>query len=340
MPEEVIYEILQKYELKPKQLFPVQKGYRNESHPVELGNGKHINLIIYKAETDILNKIKSANLVSDYLANQGFPTRSLLDPRIIKLKINSTDKYCAVYSYLPGQTIPWEAYTMKHIKLLGATLSNMHYDLAKFKPAIELPNVSAIYANLTKRIKKYLNDPKIKQAMLDKLGLEVDTDSLNSLYESLELAFLMPSPQVLHLDYVRGNILFDKNSDNQLFVSGVLDFEKTAVGNKIFDLARTLAFLLIDCKYKSEDKIRKYFLISGYNKKGKSKFTKKLAIINGRKVDIFEELINFYLVYDIYKFMLHNPYESLSINEHYKRTLELLLDRCRVLRISTLSSLS
>jgi Ser/Thr protein kinase RdoA (MazF antagonist) len=124
-----------------------------------------------------------------------------------------------------------------------------------------------------------------------------------------------PGQQPLHMDFVRGNILFTPTTSQ---VSGILDFEKVAWGHPTFDVARTLAFLLVDCKYKTEPKIRKYFLHSGYNKRGKATFT------GGANL---EKLIDMFLTYDFYKFLLHNPYESLPDNEHFVRTQALLHER-------------
>jgi Ser/Thr protein kinase RdoA (MazF antagonist) len=115
---------------------------------------------------------------------------------------------------------------------------------------------------------------------------------------------------------VRGNILFD----DQARITGVLDFEKTAWGHPALDIARTLAFLLVDCKYKSEDKTRKYFLISGYNKRGPARTPGSSPLL--------EKLITTFLLHDFYKFLRHNPYESLRNNEHFVRTRDLLVQRC------------
>ncbi len=114
---------------------------------------------------------------------------------------------------------------------------------------------------------------------------------------------------------------------NNVTVTGILDFEKTAYGHPLFDIARSLAFLLIDCKYKDAAKIRKYFLQSGYAKRGQT----TLPLINlhtrDTSVSLLEQLIDLFLLHDFYKFLLHNPYESLARNEHYQRTEQLLLER-------------
>jgi hypothetical protein len=116
------------------------------------------------------------------------------------------------------------------------------------------------------------------------------------------------------MDFVRGNILFEGDE-----ISGILDFEKTASGHTVMDISRTLAFLLVDCKYKTIDKVIKYFLYSGYQKRGKNKDIGNDA---DRKI-----LVEMFLFYDLYKFLLHNPYEFLQQNEHYVRTKDILIGR-------------
>jgi Ser/Thr protein kinase RdoA (MazF antagonist) len=121
-----------------------------------------------------------------------------------------------------------------------------------------------------------------------------------------------PSQQPLHMDFVRGNILFDDDK-----ITGILDFEKASLGHVIMDVSRTLAFLLVDCKYKTPEKVRKYFLKSGYFKDTGGK------IINLKLMDL---LIEMFLTYDFYKFLRHNPYESLLQNQHYLRTRDILIN--------------
>jgi Ser/Thr protein kinase RdoA (MazF antagonist) len=288
----------------------VQKGYRNESYAATLADGQKVNLIIYKREPDILTKIQNANCVSNFLAAQGMPVRHTVNERIVRLGKGTTAKYAALYNYLPGQTIPWEAYTMEHIKQLGAAMSNMHAALQGL-PQNGLSFVIDECRALLKRMDKYFADDGVHDALADKLGLAIlDTTRLRP---ALTIAIDLPA-QALHMDFVRGNILFD----DQANITGILDFEKTAWGPVIFDIARTLAFLLVDCKYKQEPKIRKYFLHSGYNKRGKNSFEPS---------PLLEDLLDFFLLHDFYKFLRHNPYESLNENQHFVRTRDFLLKR-------------
>lgn len=84
---------------------------------------------------------------------------------------------------------------------------------------------------------------------------------------SLHQAFLRKDGStLLHLDFVRGNILFDDKNK----VCGVLDFEEACWGEPEKDIACALSFLIVDCQGLTKKKIEKR-LLDGYQKDGKIK---------------------------------------------------------------------
>lgn len=322
MDKELVGRILEAYGVKYTRLLGVEKGYRNENYPVLAKNGERLNLIIYKREPGILERIQRANRVADTLAAQGFPARRTHDPRILQLQAGKFVKYAALYGYLPGRTIPWEAYTMAHLKLLGKTMGDMHL-LMQTVPVHELPHVADEYDAIIGRMRHYFSDPDVQRAMHEKLKITLDPALFSNYQRILQHCKTLPGQQVLHMDFVRGNILFEMPLDVPVGdprLSGLLDFEKTAWGHPLFDIARTYAFLLVDCKYKAPYKVRKYFLQSGYSKYSKSPFQ-----LNEQNERLLAKLTELFLLYDFYKFLRHNPYEHLHQNEHYARTRTLLL---------------
>jgi Ser/Thr protein kinase RdoA (MazF antagonist) len=332
MINNVVKEILKKYDLKAQEILPSEKGYRNISYPIVLKNGSKINLILYKNEKGILERIERTNLVSDYLASKGFPTRKSLG-KIIRVKTSDKKRFVCIYNYLSGNTIPWEGYTMEHIKLLGKTMSDMHHTLSsKFevRSLKFLPDAIEELSNVELRMSNYFHSNDVVVAMKEKLMLEFNYNVLENFKKLFLQLKELPDKQVLHLDFVRSNILFDTSASKyeggtstcRLHISGVLDFEKTAYGPKIIDIARTLAFLIVDCKYKTEQKVRKYFLHSGYNKRGKCHWNEGATSSSRRHL---QSLTAFFWLHDFYKFLLHNPYESLKDNEHFVRTRDLLI---------------
>jgi Ser/Thr protein kinase RdoA (MazF antagonist) len=312
--QDLVRRIAQLYGLDVLQIHPAQKGYRNRSFALALAQNNTANLILYKREPDILPKIKNANRVSNFLASQGLPARHTLHNQIIRASNNKTILYAGLYNYLPGSTIPWEGYTMGHIKLLGGMMSDLHAAVQAL-PQEDEPYIIDECRVLLARMEKYFADEGVHDAMAAKLELAIL--DITRLRPALNACMDLPGQHALHMDFVRGNILFDGQGED-LRISGVLDFEKTAWGPPIFDIARTLAFLIIDCKYKDEAKVRKYFLHSGYNKRGKSAFDPN---------PLLESLIDFFLLHDFYKFLRHNPYQSLEQNEHFVRTRDFLLRR-------------
>jgi Ser/Thr protein kinase RdoA (MazF antagonist) len=322
MDGQTVTRILQAYKVPYVAVDVPQKGYRNYSYPVTTSSGESLNLIIYKAEPNILARIKNANALGNFLHTAGFPARRTADSRILQMKSTQQTRYASLYYYLPGHTIPWEDYTMDHIKLLGKTLSDMHSALLPYEGA-DLPDVADEYLVIVENMRRYFSDIQVQKALVEKLLLDVDIAVFEQFKQLLIGTRLLPGKQPLHMDFVRSNILFsDVPHDDALSVSiaGILDFEKAAFGHPLFDIARTLAFLTVDCKRKEPHKVRKYFLGSGYIKRG-------AAILPAKHVDLLDALVDMFLFYDFYKFLKHNPYESLPDNEHFIRTAQMLMPK-------------
>lgn len=297
-------------------ILPPQKGYRNTSYPVRRQDGEQLNVILYKQEPQILSRIKQADAVSNYLAQVGFATRQSRSP-IIRLTGGNTTRYARVYSYLPGATIPWEAYSMKHIKLLGETMARLHTVLQGYRGDVD---TIALHESrqLCQRMSHYFQQAGVATAMKQKLKLTTPLSAIRDFEIMLASDQLAGLPQqALHMDFVRGNILFKDTADGPR-ISGIIDFEKTSRGPVVFDIARTLAFLLVDCKYKQPDKVYKYFIRSGYIKRGG-------RLIDDQQLELLQQLTHFYMLHDFYKFLRHNPYEYLHQNEHYVRTRNFLI---------------
>ncbi len=309
MRAELAKQALELYGLDYTRVLPVQTGYRNHIFPVELHDGTMVQLTLYKSESDIQARIQRSDAVSSFAAEKGLPTRIRKDPRTIRMHSVTKDMYAVLYNYLPGETIAWEAYTKSHIKLLGKTMSDMHYALKDFDTDGQVMVIDEL-ESLLGRMRRYFESADVVRAVSEKLSLNF-TVSFDRYERLLEGCRDLPSSQQLHMDFVRGNILFSGTE-----ITGILDFEKTSVGHPLFDVARTLAFLLVDCKYKTEDEVRLYFLQSGYHKRGEMKLDFYPALL--------ERLVEFFLLHDIYKFLRHNPYESLADNEHFTRTVSIL----------------
>lgn len=302
----LVARILKKYGVPYKVIHAPQKGYRNHSFRVDTYKDV-LNVILYKTEPGMAERIKRANAIGNFLAKQGLPARQTFSDTILALTSARSVKYAALYYYLPGNTIPWEAYTMERLKMLGKAMGDTHAALRNYKGT--LPSVSGELFLLHARMQQYFNDRHVTQAMRQKLGLRLQTGNEVPI---LQRAAALP-PQAIHMDFVRGNILFKDN-----LITGILDFEKAARGAPLYDIARTFAFLLVDCKHKAPAKIRKYFIESGYIKRGGG------AIADAT---LFEQLVGFFLLHDFYKFLRHNPYEFLPQNEHFTRTRQALLQR-------------
>jgi len=279
-------------------------GYRNTQINLSK-NSKEYMLCIYKKEKGIKERIDNA----DRIMSLCYPTLPVKQ----RIKVLSTSPSLIIlYSYLSGSTISWEGYTMKHIKGLGDYMGKLHTILGRIRyKDIKLENEIDLSVSHLKEMDKYFKVQGVQEAMNTKLQIYPSFDIKKYLKVFNELRSI--DSQILHMDFVRGNILFNDKKE----ITGIIDFEKCSYGPRVLDIARTLAFLLVDCKYKSEEKIRKYFLISGYSKRGKMKLP------SSKLINI---LVEYFLLYDFFKFLYHTPYESLKENEHFIRTRNRLLD--------------
>lgn len=313
MYEKIVPQVLRKYGVDYVSLGAVQKGYRTESYPVHVKNGDTYNLLFFKSEPAILARIRRADQAAAAIG--AFPVRVRQDSRLIKVKDGT---YAGLYTYLPGTTIPWESFTKKHIKLIGKAMADMHHTWRECRPADDF-HVRDELLPLIDRMETYFDRNDVQAAMVEKLGTEsnVDFSSFRTLVKGVAH---LPGQQLVHMDMVRGNVLFAPAQPNDVWqiegiaLSGVIDFEKTALGHPLFDIARTLAFLLVDSP-KPAAKVQHYFLDSGYHKRGQQPLPDPRFL---------SPLVRLFLLHDFYKFLRHTPYESLELNRHYTRTRDML----------------
>lgn len=323
MDEASLQRIIRLYGLTARRFFDEQRGYRNTSYPIELHDGRMVNLIVYKNEPGIVARIKRTNTVGAALAAQGLPVRTTADKRIMRLGSIGGDSYGSLYDYLPGTTIPWEHYTKVHLKLVGMTMGHLHEAMRQV--VYDVPAVTIEYVAIVRRMATYFAGQDVQRALATKLTLTISPQLFADFLRLLQLCQALPHQQLLHMDFVRGNLLFRLATPADRFVvgkwalSGMIDFEKVARGHRLFDIARTLAFLLVDSP-KNGAKVRKYFLQSGYIKRGGQ--TLNSLYIDG--YNVLEKLIDLFLLYDLYKFLRHNPYEFLPANHHFVRTRDIL----------------
>jgi Ser/Thr protein kinase RdoA (MazF antagonist) len=336
MSEKIVKAALGFYGLEPRRIFAEAKGYRNRNYRVLTTSDEDLNLVFYKKEEGILARVRRADFWAEAAAEAGLSTRIVYDPRILSL---GDGRIARLYRWLPGETIPWEGWTMKSLKLLGQAMSDLHFawsetngaqvksprtGAGKVRAQVKMPRVYDENMDILERERVYFADENAFLVLRRKTGIIINPAVFKYLERGLAAAEKEPDG-ICHMDLTRGNVLFGAASDGDawrmgdLALAGIIDFEKVSAGTPLFDIARTLAFLFADVAGKSQSDIYKYLIVSGYNKRGRGS-------INLDK-KLLDCLIGFYLFYDFYKFLRHNPYESLSENYHFGRTRDILLAR-------------
>jgi len=197
MYELALPRVLNAYGISYQRIFDFQKGYRNEIWPVLTDSDQMLNVTFYKREPGIRQRIAQADKVSEYLAQNGMPTRQRFDKRTLTLKSGAFVTNIGVYNYLPGHTIPWESYTMDKIKMLGATMSNMH-SLLSVMTETSLPSVYDEYVVIIGRMYEYFSTPKVNDAILRKLNIHIKADKFDTYIKLLELCKSKSGQQPIH----------------------------------------------------------------------------------------------------------------------------------------------
>jgi Ser/Thr protein kinase RdoA (MazF antagonist) len=326
-------QALQLYGVTSGRLTATYHGYRNQVYVVQRQDGAALTLRLHKQEPDVLARLARTQRLCDTLHHLGQPVPAAVDTRILQLKNGRARRYASLLTYLPGETIPWEAYSMKHLKLLGWAMAALHRDVRRVETT-GFPRLVSEYSAILRRMQRYFERQTTVRAVAKKLGVSLPPSALETLRHFVAACQDLPDQQLLHMDLVRGNVLFSQSSETdglteeRLALTGILDFEKAGLGHPLFDIARTLAFLLVDCSTKTDAQVRKYFVQSGYRKRGQSQ-VKPLSVTlpHGVKCDVLETAIDLFLLYDFYKFLRDNPYESLAQNYHYMRTRDILLQK-------------
>ncbi len=287
-------------------------GFRNAVFQIkDQKSHESFVLIVYKNEEDIEEIIKNAHDVAKFLGAQNFPVRlpikSLNGEEILVFK----KRYIVLYNFLTGSSIPWELYDRKHLKMMGKTLSNMHASLKDFPDGANLPQLKFLIKQEIDAMKIYFK--KVGPWIKRKLNVSLSWSKIGEIFDFIE-NYSFENGSTLHFDFVRGNVLFSDNllPDDTIEISGILDFEKVCTGPIVADVARTLSFLIVDCKFKEQSEVVKWFMDRGYVKRGNNK-------PDFPKNDL-HMFIQYFWLRDFWKFLLHNPYEYLNQNEHYTRT--------------------
>jgi len=333
------------------------QGYMNHTLCLEFpASGKKYVVIFYNANRyrteKSFQRLTQIDDIASYLDENGIPARtSVLNKMggsITKLDFqfhvdgenlmesSSQEpirrRFFAIYNYLPGKTLPWEAYTRRHLRSLGMMMARMHTKLRRYSGNISsIPVWDLYFANDSKEMLAYFL--KNEKSITQKLALKINEREIKALYQKIRdlIPTTKPCYQLTHCDFVRGNVLFSDVKERFVYpITGVLDFEKIMLAPIEVDLARTLAFLFVDCKYKSEEDILRYFISEGYSGK-----LAPQRYVDSMETEFNDINIKYYMLYfwlrDLWKLLQCNPYEDLRMNYHFKKTVEILRNNSKLI---------
>jgi Ser/Thr protein kinase RdoA (MazF antagonist) len=327
---ETIIQILEKYypqiikNAKNINILDFNQGYMNFVCHIDVQKEKSKKsyvLIFYNS-----NRYEGIYQASQYLNEANIPTRTAYENSkgelITEIELDGTKRLIGLYNFLPGKTIPWEAYTRRHLHSLGREMAKIHNIWSKYRNKTQyIPHWKQYLEVDSERLLSYLL--KNKEVINKKLSINIDIKEIQKLTEELLEESQNKKEQLIHADFVRSNILFDNKKIGEYYeITGILDFEKVIYAPLEVDLGRTLAFLIVDCKYKDQKEVEKRFLKEGYMEEIENTQVKENIIGGGLK-----QYMLYFWVRDFWKLLQCNPYEDLNKNEHYIRTIEILINQ-------------
>lgn len=273
--------------------------------------------IIYNANRyqgeEMRRRIPDCYKIAKYLNTNGIPCRIPIENKkgedLSVFQFKDKERLFGLYNYLKGETLPWEAYTRRHLRSLGLVMQKIHKILQNADlNDLQIPKWEDYFENDFSNLMNYFTVNS--SVIFRKLKIRISKTAVEKLYE--ELSKIRSDHQIIHNDLVRGNVLFSTKKQAETYpITGILDFEKTIYAPKIADIARTLAFLLIDCKYKDDAQICEHFLHRGYGKV---------------RMENINSFLLYYWLRDFWKFLSCNPYEDLKLNFHYNETVKRLVN--------------
>ncbi|EKD49417.1 MAG: hypothetical protein ACD_63C00149G0003 [uncultured bacterium] len=147
--------------------------------------------------------------------------------------------FIGVYSYVHGESILWQAYSSKKIKSAVSYLYFFHKSSRSFQDKNSCARILRSVADLKAKIEEF-------KSPFFKIEKKRACEILSELYDAV--AEREDELTVLHGDYGRGNIIFEKEK-----VTGMIDFESVCLGHPVFDVGHFLGTLLVDTLWQAPD---------------------------------------------------------------------------------------
>jgi Ser/Thr protein kinase RdoA (MazF antagonist) len=260
--QEALQKVCDEFDLGILKTFKqIEEGVLNVNYKIETEKGIFFIKTVRGKKQDSLETIYKTE---KYIESFGIPAVVMLSTKdnnyFVKLEDNT---FCA-YNFIESNRS--HEYSEQDYFRMGEMLAKIHLITKDNLPDFEVRSVKnpstekilLILESFEQKIQSKEILDEIDQNFLTNINLKIKT--LKSLYENNNI--YSHKDHLLHGDYQTGNLLIDK--DNREIV-GICDWEKSEIGSRAYEIARTLLFII---DFRNEENFRyiKYF-VNGYNSK-------------------------------------------------------------------------
>jgi len=237
----------------------INEGVLNVNYKIETEKGKFFIKTVRNKKQD---SIKTIHQTEKYMADHGIPAISMLLSRdggnFLKLE---DDSFCA-YPFIESDRN--HTYSKDDYFRMGKMLAKIHSTTKETLPSFEVRSIkNPSKEDVTSSLESFKQKIEAKESLdeVDKKFLEninFKLQTLKSLGQNDNI--YAHKDHLLHGDYQTGNLLIDTETRE---IIGVCDWEKSEVGSRAYEIARSL-FFIIDFRDEENFKDIKDFM-SGYN---------------------------------------------------------------------------
>jgi Ser/Thr protein kinase RdoA (MazF antagonist) len=241
----------------------ITEGYLSYNHILNTPQEKYF-LKQYREEYTE-DRVKEVHKIINFFSDKGIPSVTPIENKQGKTYFIFNSHIYTLFPFLNGIVEDRKNITEKPIKSLAKTLAKIHLVSSNGLPLrisshhgiIDRNVFLDAYPEIIKAIKS-----KKEKDDFDKLALKVlklkkfIVDKSKKRTESS----VAVNDHLLHGDYHEKNVFFDNDGE----VKFIFDWEKTAIGNRLHELVRSMDFVCLDGHYEKENLEKARFYIQTY----------------------------------------------------------------------------
>lgn len=236
----------------------ITEGVLNLNYKVYTSKGVYFAKGVRGEKQDSISLIYE---VEETMRNSGIPAITMLQTQTGEIFSEVDGQKFTLYPFVESDRS--HTYTIEDYGYMGQMLAQIH--LVSKNPIPLSSKLGTLKNNNIDNIKEILNSYRDRILIKD---VQDETDTMFLEYINLKLKILgtikdfpeiiKHQQHILHGDYHAGNLLIDKNSRK---IIGVCDWEKSEIGSRAYEIARSIMFLFEDFE-KEIFKIKEF--VSGY----------------------------------------------------------------------------